>query len=235
MTLPTILALGLLFGMQHALEADHLAAVATLAARERSLAGTLRQGIAWGVGHTLTLLVFGGVVLLLGASIPQETGHWLEAAVGVMLILLGADLLRRLVRGKVHFHSHRHSDGAPHFHAHSHQGESGRHNPESHEHHHLRLPGRAIAVGMVHGLAGSAALVLVALDKLVSPLVGGAVTSCSAFGVRSWACAAVGGDLAAAARHRGAPHAVEPRGAGRDCSGYNRPRCAGLLRQRRLT
>ena len=57
MTLPTILALGLVFGMQHALEADHLAAVATLAARERSFAGTLRQGIAWGVGHTLTLRV----------------------------------------------------------------------------------------------------------------------------------------------------------------------------------
>ena len=172
MTLPTILALGLVFGMQHALEADHLAAVATLAARERSLAGTLRQGIAWGVGHTLTLLVFGGVVLLLGAAIPEKAAHWLEAAVGVMLVLLGADLLRRMVRRKVHFHSHRHADGARHFHAHSHHGESGRHDLEFHQHHHLRLPRRAIAVGMVHGLAGSAALVLVALDKLASPLWG---------------------------------------------------------------
>lgn len=172
MTLPTILALGLVFGMQHALEADHLAAVATLAARERSLAGTLRQGVAWGIGHTLTLLAFGGVVLLLGAAIPEQAAHWLEAAVGAMLVVLGADLLQRMARSKVHFHSHRHDDGARHFHAHSHQGEPGRHDAEPHQHHHLRLPRRAIAVGMVHGLAGSAALVLVALDKLASPLWG---------------------------------------------------------------
>lgn len=174
MTLSAILALGLVFGMHHALEADHLAAVATLAARERSLAGTLRQGVAWGIGHTLTLLAFGGVVLLLGAAIPEQVAHWLEAAVGVMLVALGADVLRRMVLKRVHFHIHHHADGARHFHAHSHQGEPGRHDAELHQHHHLRLPRRAIAVGMVHGLAGSAALVLVALDKLASPLWGAA-------------------------------------------------------------
>lgn len=172
MTLPTILALGIVFGMLHALEADHLAAVATLVARERSLAGTLRQGVAWGVGHTLTLLAFGGAVLLLGAAISEQTAHWLEAVVGVMLVVLGADLLRRMARDRVHFHTHHHSYGAHHFHAHSHRGERGPHDPAYHQHSHRRLPLRAVAVGMVHGLAGSAALVVVALEKLGSPLLG---------------------------------------------------------------
>ncbi|MDO8413949.1 MAG: sulfite exporter TauE/SafE family protein [Gallionellaceae bacterium] len=183
MTLFTILALGLMFGMLHALEADHVAAVFTLVARERSLLGTLRHGVAWGVGHTLTLLAFGGVVMLVGTSISEQTAHWLEAAVGVMLVGLGADLLRRLARDRIHFHRHRHRFGAVHIHAHSHRDEHGAHNPMQHQHSHRRLPRRAIAVGMVHGLAGSAAIVLLALDKLGSPLWG--VTYVLLFGAGS--------------------------------------------------
>jgi len=144
MGLPGILALGATFGMLHALEADHLAAVAALAARDETVLGTVRQGVAWGVGHTLTLLAFGGAVLLLGAVIDERTAHWLEAAVGAMLVALGADLVRRLLRERARLH-----DSA-------------------------RLPMRAVAVGMMHGLAGSATLVLLALEKAGSPLLGAA-------------------------------------------------------------
>ena len=97
MTALSTLFVGLLLGMKHATEADHLAAVATLATRQSSLAQTLRQGVAWGVGHTLTLMLFGGAVLLLGQVISPALEQALETAVGIMLVLLGADVLRRLV------------------------------------------------------------------------------------------------------------------------------------------
>ena len=173
MTLASILALGFLLGMRHATEADHLAAVATLATRSRSLRHTVLQGVAWGTGHTLTLMLCGGAVLVLGVVVPARAAQALELAVGVMLVVLGADALYRLRRERVHFHAHRHPDGVTHFHAHSHRGESAPHDPARHEHRHLRgLPGRALLVGMVHGMAGSAALILLSLEALRSPAWG---------------------------------------------------------------
>jgi hypothetical protein len=140
LSLTSILVFGVLLGVKHALDADHLAAVATLVARERSLAGVLRQGVAWGVGHTLALFVFGGAVLVLGAAIPEETEQSLELLVGAMLMLLGGDLLRRVLRNEAQVTAQR--------------------------------PSRALAIGMLHGLAGSAVLVLITVEKLASPLWG---------------------------------------------------------------
>lgn len=173
MTALSILVVGLLLGMRHATEADHLAAVATLATRHRSLAQTLRQGVAWGVGHTLTLMAFGGLVFVLGQSIPPGLEKALETAVGVMLVLLGADVLRRLARERIHFHVHRHAPGTAHVHAHSHRGE-GEHDRSPHDHAHapMRWPLRALAVGMVHGLAGSAALVALSMQSVPSLPIG---------------------------------------------------------------
>ena len=172
----TVLLFGLLFGLQHALEADHLAAVATLVARESDPRHAIRQGAFWGLGHTLTLLAFGGAVMVIGVVMPQAWVHGLEGAVGVMLVLLGADLLRRLHREGIHFHAHRHPAAAvsatTHFHAHSHRGESPPHDPAQHDHEHRPLPLRALLVGMVHGLAGSAALVLLTLQRVGTPWVG---------------------------------------------------------------
>ena len=183
MTTLSILLVGLLLGMQHATEADHLAAVATLATRQGSLAQTLRQGVAWGVGHTLTLMLFGGAVLLLGQVISPGLEQALETAVGVMLIVLGADVLRRLVRDRIHFHVHRHDLATAHVHAHSHRGE-GAHVASTHRHAHARRwPVRALAVGMMHGLAGSAALVVLALQTM--PTVGLGVGYIALFGVGS--------------------------------------------------
>jgi ABC-type nickel/cobalt efflux system permease component RcnA len=165
-----ILLLGLLLGMRHALDADHLAAVATLVTRSRSVGHTVLQGVAWGAGHTLTLLLFGGAVLVLGLVLPERAALALELAVGVMLVALGAELLYRLWRRRVHFHAHRHADGAAHFHAHAHPGESP-HDPDRHEHSH-GFPLRALLVGMVHGMAGSAALILLSLETLRTPAWG---------------------------------------------------------------
>jgi ABC-type nickel/cobalt efflux system permease component RcnA len=159
--------------MRHALDADHLAAVATLATRSRSVGQTMLQGVVWGTGHTLTLMLFGGAVLVLGLVVPERAAQALELAVGVMLVALGADVLYRLWRERVHFHANRHAEGVVHFHAHSHQGETAPHDPARHEHRHLRgFPGRALLVGMVHGMAGSAALVLLSLEALRSPAWG---------------------------------------------------------------
>jgi ABC-type nickel/cobalt efflux system permease component RcnA len=172
-TLASILALGFLLGLRHATDADHLAAVATLATRSRSMRQTVVQGIAWGTGHTLTLLLFGGTVLVLGAVVPARAAQALELAVGVMLILLGANVLYRLRRERIHFHAHRHADVVAHFHAHWHQGEGGKHDAARHEHAHPRgFPARALLVGTVHGMAGSAALVLLSLGELRSPAWG---------------------------------------------------------------
>lgn len=170
----SLLFLGLLLGLRHSLEADHLAAVASLATRSRSFRSTVAQGIAWGFGHTVTLLVVGGVCLLLRASIPPRVAQGLEGAVGVMLLVLGADVLWRWRRRRIHVHLHRHADGVVHLHAHSHaeagepaRGESV--SPHPHEHSHAHgLPLRAVLVGLVHGLAGSAALLLLTLSTLSS-------------------------------------------------------------------
>jgi len=169
MTLASILLLGFLLGMRHALEADHLAAVATLATASPSLNHTVRQGIAWGAGHTLTLLLFGGVVILLGKEVPQSAAQSLEAVVGGMLIALGVHTLYRLRRDRVHLHRHQHAGGADHFHAHSHRNERSGHDATRHDHRHARrLPTRAVLVGMVHGLAGTAALVLLSVQAIES-------------------------------------------------------------------
>ncbi len=158
----SVLILGLLLGLQHAAEADHLAAVASLTTRGTSLRGAARQGAAWGVGHGLTLLLFGGVVLLIDGIAGPRISLLLEAAVGFMLVLLGLDVLLRLWRARVHFHSHAHG-AQTHFHAHSHvPGQPHALDPHRHTHN-RQLPLRALLVGMVHGMAGSAALILFAL------------------------------------------------------------------------
>ena len=183
MTALSILVVGLLLGMKHATEADHLAAVATLATREGSLGQTLRQGVAWGIGHTVTLMLFGGAVLGLGGAISTDLEQALETAVGAMLVVLGGDVLRRLVRDRIHLHAHRRGLRTAHFHAHGHRGE-GPHRVSAHHHPHpRRWPIRALAVGIMHGLAGSAALVVLTLQTI--PSVGLGLGYIALFGLGS--------------------------------------------------
>ncbi len=161
----TILFFGFLLGLRHALEADHVAAVATLARGSPDLRRSLVLGASWGLGHSLTLLLVGTVVLWAGVGVPAEVARWLEALVGLLLVVLGLDVLRRLLRERIHFHLHRHGEAA-HFHAHSHAGETD-HLRSSHDHGHghaTALSGPALLVGVLHGLAGSAVLVLLTAE-----------------------------------------------------------------------
>ena len=166
-----ILGLGFLLGMQHALEADHIAAVSSLAARRTHIGDIVKHGLTWGLGHTLSLFVFAGVAILLGQAIPEHFARPLETAVGVMLVGLGAHVLWRLWRDRVHFHRHGHSDGTVHFHAHSHAGETVAHARAAHAHAH-GFRWRALLVGMMHGMAGSAALLVLAASRASSPAAG---------------------------------------------------------------
>ncbi len=169
----SILALGFLIGMQHALEADHVAAVASLASGERSLHRIVRLGAVWGVGHALTLSAFAGAVALLGVALPDRLAEAMEFAVGVMLIGLGGWVVIRVLRDGIHFHTHRHSDGTVHLHAHSHAGDRRPHDPGRHRHAHPRgLPVRTLLVGMTHGLAGSAAILVLTAASVGSVPLG---------------------------------------------------------------
>ena len=166
-----ILGLGFLLGMQHALEADHIAAVSSIAARRSQVGDIVRHGLTWGLGHTLTLFVFAGAAIWLGRAIPEHVARPLEAAVGIMLVGLGTHVLWRLWRDRVHFHRHGHDDGTVHIHAHSHAGETRPHARAPHAHVH-GFRWRTLLVGLMHGMAGSAALLVLAVSQAASPAVG---------------------------------------------------------------
>src|SRR3954454_16967236 len=166
-----ILGLGFLLGMQHALEADHIAAVSSIAARRSDIRDIVRHGLTWGLGHTLTLFAFAGAAILLGHAIPEHLTRPLETAVGIMLVGLGGHVLWRLWRDRVHFHLHRHADGAGHIHLHSHASDSVPHRQSAHAHEH-GFRWRSLLVGLMHGMAGSAALLVLAVSQAASPAVG---------------------------------------------------------------
>jgi len=166
-----ILGLGFVLGMQHALEADHVAAVSSIAARRSDIGDIVKHGLTWGFGHTLTLFAFAGAAILLGHAIPGHLARPLETAVGIMLVGLGADLLWRLWHDRVHFHRHGHGDGTLHFHAHSHAAENVPHARAPHAHMH-GFRWRTLLVGLMHGMAGSAALLVVAVSQAFGAVAG---------------------------------------------------------------
>ncbi len=166
-----ILGLGFVLGMQHALEADHIAAVSSIAARRTNVGDIVRHGLTWGLGHTITLFLFAGAAIVLGHAIPEHLAQPLEAAVGVMLVGLGSHVLWRLWRDRVHFHAHGHGDGAMHLHAHSHAHDIAPHARSTHSHEH-GFRWRSLFVGLMHGMAGSAALLVLAVSQAKEPLQG---------------------------------------------------------------
>lgn len=102
----SMIGIGLFLGLLHALEADHVATVATLATNQSSGRQMIKQGLAWGLGHSATLLIIGMIVLGAGTLIPEDVAQWLERGVGLMMILLALDVVRRLVTRPVHIHQH---------------------------------------------------------------------------------------------------------------------------------
>lgn len=155
--LVTLIGVGFLLGLRHALDTDHLVAVSTVLAERPSLLASGAIGLYWGVGHTFMLLLVGSVVLFWGIHIPEEFEFIAESGVGVLLIVLGGMLALKLYRERWHVHSHHH-DGEPHVHYHRHQQR------ENHRHRHWITESiRPFCIGMAHGLAGSAALMLMIL------------------------------------------------------------------------
>lgn len=166
----SILFFGFLLGMRHATEADHLAAIFTLSTEKVYLSRGLKLGLAWGVGHTLTLAILGGAVLVFGKTISIDAAQYLEVLVGIMLIFLGCDVLRR------HFQHERCIklllDFLPYY-----PLKTTLDLKKCIKSSFLsavlnKICSRAILVGMVHGLAGSSALVLITLQKASSTSVG---------------------------------------------------------------
>ncbi|MCW8914613.1 MAG: hypothetical protein OQK24_02025 [Magnetovibrio sp.] len=179
----SFLTLAVLVGMSHALETDHVAAVSSMATRQSSMSQIVRTGAVWGLGHTITLMLFAGAALILGYTIHDDLAAWLEFCVGIMLMGLGGHIIYRLIRDRVHFHVHSHHGEKPHFHAHSHAGEKQVHKQSSHEHEHKRFPMRVLLVGMMHGMAGSAALLI--LTASTAPSISSGLMYVTLFGVGS--------------------------------------------------
>ncbi|HEV7859145.1 MAG TPA: hypothetical protein VGO91_11055 [Pyrinomonadaceae bacterium] len=173
----TVLAFGFVLGLKHAVEADHLAAVSTIVSERKSLLSSSLVGGLWGIGHTISLLIAGIAVMLLHIEISERMAQALEFCVGLMLVALGLNALRKLLRhGHLHLHVHQHGRRV-HVHPHLHDGSP---EPDPHTHHGLpldqqegfRLGKRPLLIGMVHGFAGSAALMLLVLSTITTPLVG---------------------------------------------------------------
>jgi ABC-type nickel/cobalt efflux system permease component RcnA len=182
--------LGLILGMRHATDTDHVIAVTTIVSAEKRMSAATRIGIAWGLGHSLTVFLVGGAIILFKLTISPRLGMGMEFAVAVVLILLGLSTLARsspMIRRRLglkeqdviaHMHSHEHN-GVHHIHPHAHATGS-EHRHESH----LQTPGnrtsrfrsgshaRAFGVGLIHGLAGSAAIALLVLSAIPSPILG---------------------------------------------------------------
>jgi len=149
-----VLAIGGLLGFRHAFEPDHLAAVSTLATRPTArLWSAARLGLVWGLGHTVTVGIFALLIIVLGVQLPARFWPAAELLVAGLLILLGAVVIWRYVRGRWHMHAHAHTAAAPHFHFHSHAGDP------SHGHSHAVVDARrSLGFGIAHGLAGSGAI-----------------------------------------------------------------------------
>lgn len=162
----TTLLVGLLLGMGHALDPDHVVAVSTMMSQHRTLGRSSLVGVFWGLGHTTTLFLVGLAVFLLRVRIPDWVAPIGELAVGLVLLALGVAILTGHLTRRVHAHVHRHG-GEVHVHFHSHAGS------EAHDHDHA-LPQHhtSLLVGMVHGLAGSAALMLLVLASIRTPTAG---------------------------------------------------------------
>jgi sulfite exporter TauE/SafE len=188
-----IIGIGFFLGMRHATDPDHVVAVSTIVSRERSISRAGWIGILWGIGHTLTILVVGAAIILFGVVIPPRLGLTLEFSVALMLILLGVLNLTGAMHWLSHrfspahpqhqgTHSHLHSHGDyAHLHPHSHGAVTASNDAMEHHGSEAEPPGwlrapfarlgifhslRPLLIGVVHGLAGSAAVALLVLGTI---------------------------------------------------------------------
>jgi sulfite exporter TauE/SafE len=151
---------GLILGVRHALDADHVVAVSTIVSKNKNLFKSSLLGAAWGLGHTSTLLLVGLVVLIFKLSIPTKIALSMEFAVGIVLVILGLSVTKEFFLDKIHLHPHEHKSSI-HLHLHSHKARPN----HSHEHQ-MKPEHKTFIIGMIHGLAGSAALMLLVLTTV---------------------------------------------------------------------
>ena len=168
------LVLGLILGSKHSLDPDHVVAVSTIVSEYKNPLRSFWVGVSWGLGHTTTLLIIGIAIIALRLTIPERMALLFEFGVGVMLVALGAQVIYSFRKKKVHQHAHGHEEDEAHQHFHSHST-TPEHTPAHHETHGIGKPflrKKSYLVGTVHGVAGSAALTLLVLASIESPLVG---------------------------------------------------------------
>ena len=162
------LTLGFTIGLLHALDPDHVVAMGTIVSRERSIRRSSLLGAIWGLGHTTSLALVGLIVLVLQFTIPPPLSKGMELGVALMIMLLGGQLIWQSARGCVlHGHTHTHNRSI-HAHVHIHN----RTDVESHHHHRPRSGKQSFAIGIIHGLAGSAAVTLAVMTTMTSTLQG---------------------------------------------------------------
>jgi high-affinity nickel-transport protein len=185
----SIIAIGFFLGMRHATDPDHVIAVSTIVSRQNKVSRAALTGIYWGIGHTLTILVVGSAIILFGVVIPTRIGLSMEFSVALMLVVLGVMNVAAFMRSAQSVAKVEHSSSAVHTHHHSHgdyiHTHSHGHAPEAHPHSPERTPVarmdrifgniafypqlRPLLVGIVHGLAGSAAVALLVLTTIRDP------------------------------------------------------------------
>ena len=165
------LAFGL--GMLHALDADHIIAISGLSCKKSDKKASLLFCMRWAFGHGGALMLIGSAVIFFGMAIPESLSAVAENFVGVVLIIIGLVVLFDIYRQRIHLHFHRHDGSLDHAHWHSHENSQQRYNAHSHQkdnHQHNHAP---VFVGVLHGIAGSAPLlVLLPLSQMASPWVG---------------------------------------------------------------
>jgi ABC-type nickel/cobalt efflux system permease component RcnA len=190
-----LLGLGLVFGLKHALEVDHVVAVSAIVSEHRNVLRSAVVGGLWGAGHTAALVIVGVLVLVFRVAIPLGVANWLEFGVALMIIGLGVLAIARVLRKRADVHLHRHlHDGQSHVHIHFHDpgtqhaaehsiGSGSRSTDSFHSHASARVGFKPLLVGAMHGLAGSAALTLLVLTQVQSALLG--LAYLAVFGVGS--------------------------------------------------
>jgi sulfite exporter TauE/SafE len=199
----------LLIGAAHAFEADHLAAMGSLAAERSGWKKIALRGALWGLGHTLTLFALSMAVIAFGMSLSEEASAMLELFVGIMLIGLGFQLLIRAFGIRIHRHEHVHNLDGTHNHIHLHLNREHEHNSQKHiQMHRVMIDWKPMAVGMIHGAAGSGALIVMVAAVTADAFTAGLYVLC--FGIGSIAgmvlasiAASMPLSLLAKATHRG--------------------------------
>jgi ABC-type nickel/cobalt efflux system permease component RcnA len=158
----SILGLGFTLGIKHAIEPDHVIAVSTIASQSKKLWKSSLAGVFWGIGHTTTLFIVGMVLILMKGNISEKWVMSLEFLVGLMLVYFGITTIKSFKN--IHVHTHEHDqDLHKHVHSHNHNGD------HVHVHKHQNSSyGKSLFMGLIHGLSGSAAMVLLTMSTVNS-------------------------------------------------------------------